>query len=91
MSGGMTREEAFRLAMRACEETWNEKTCKQIRESLEQEPHEDIKAEIQATIDEEKTGKGNINKGVVIGLQMALYTIDKYKAEIEPQESEKQA
>jgi len=32
----MTREEAYRLAMRACEETWNEKTCKQIREALEQ-------------------------------------------------------
>ena len=39
---------------------------------------EDIKAEIQATIDEERTGNGNINKGVVIGLQMALDTIDKY-------------
>lgn len=38
----------------------------------------DIKKEIQATIDEEKTGNGNINKGVVIGLQMALDTIDKY-------------
>ena len=34
----MTIEEAYRLAMRACEETWNEKTCKQIREALEQEP-----------------------------------------------------
>ena len=33
----MTKEEAYRLAMRACEETWNEKTCKQIREVLEQE------------------------------------------------------
>jgi hypothetical protein len=33
----MTREEAYRLAMRACEETWNEKTCKQIKEALEQE------------------------------------------------------
>ena len=32
----MTREEAYRLAMRACEETWNEKTCKQIKEALEQ-------------------------------------------------------
>lgn len=34
----MTREEAFRLAMRACEETWNAKICKQIKEALEQEP-----------------------------------------------------
>jgi rRNA maturation endonuclease Nob1 len=34
----MTREEAYRLAMRACEETWNEKTCKQIKEALEKEP-----------------------------------------------------
>lgn len=32
----MTREEAYRLAMRACEETWNEKTCKQIKDALEQ-------------------------------------------------------
>ena len=32
----MKREEAYRLAMRACEETWNEKTCKQIKEALEQ-------------------------------------------------------
>ena len=36
----MTREEAYRLAIRACEETWNEKTCKQIKEALEQEPYE---------------------------------------------------
>ena len=38
MSEGMTREEAYKLAMRACEETWNEKICKQIKEALEQEP-----------------------------------------------------
>ena len=37
----MTRGEAYRLAMRACEGTWNEKTCKQIREALEQEPCDD--------------------------------------------------
>ena len=37
----MTREEAYRLAMRACEETWNEKTCNQIKEALEQEPCDD--------------------------------------------------
>ena len=34
----MTREEAIELAIRACEETWNEKTCKQIKKALEQEP-----------------------------------------------------
>ena len=34
----MTREEAIKLAIKACEETWNEKTCKQIRKALEQEP-----------------------------------------------------
>lgn len=34
----MTRKEALKLAIRACEETWNEKTCKQIRKALEQEP-----------------------------------------------------
>lgn len=49
---------------------------------LEQEPInkrlEDIKAETRAIIDEERTGNGNINKGVVIGLQMALDTIDKH-------------
>lgn len=42
-----------------------------------------IRAEIQAIVDEERTGNGNINKGVVIGLQMALDTIDRYKAESE--------
>lgn len=40
-----------------------------------------IRAEIQATIDEERIGNGNINKGVVIGLQMSLDTIDKYREE----------
>ena len=34
----MTREKALELAIQACEETWNEKTCKQIRDALEQEP-----------------------------------------------------
>ena len=47
---------------------------------------ENIKAEIRAIIDEERTGNGNINKGVVIGLQMALDTIDRYKAESEDNE-----
>ena len=37
----MTNEEAFKLAMQACKKTWNEKTCKQIKEALEQEPCED--------------------------------------------------
>ena len=37
----MTNEEAFKLAMQACKETWNEKTCKQIKEALEQEPCDD--------------------------------------------------
>lgn len=46
----MTREEAYRLAMRACEETWNEKTCKQIREALEQEPCDDAVSR-QAVLD----------------------------------------
>ena len=32
----MTKEEAFKLVMQACKETWNEKTCKQIKEALEQ-------------------------------------------------------
>ena len=32
----MTKDEAFKLAMQACKETWNEKTCKQIKEALEQ-------------------------------------------------------
>lgn len=37
----MTREEAYRLAIQACRETWNEKTVKQIEEALKQEPCED--------------------------------------------------
>ena len=37
----MTREEAYKLAMQACRETWNEKTVKQIEEALKQEPCED--------------------------------------------------
>lgn len=32
----MTNEEAYRLAMRACEETWNYKTCMQIKYVLKQ-------------------------------------------------------
>ena len=48
----------------------------------------DIRAEIQVTIDEERTGNGNINKGVVIGLQMALDTIDKYKVESEESDAD---
>lgn len=42
-----------------------------------------IRAEIQANIGEEWTGNGNINKGVAIGLQMALDIIDQYKEESE--------
>ena len=34
----MTREEAYRLAIRACEKTWNDKTCKQIKDILKQGP-----------------------------------------------------
>lgn len=34
----MTRTEAYKLAMRACEETWNDKICKQIKDVLEQQP-----------------------------------------------------
>ncbi len=37
----MTREEAYNYAMRACEGTWNSKTCADIRKALEQEPCED--------------------------------------------------
>lgn len=37
----MTREEAYKLVMRACKETWNDKTCEQIKEVLEQQPCED--------------------------------------------------
>ncbi len=36
----MTRE-AIELAIKACKETWNEKTCKKIRDALEQEPSSD--------------------------------------------------
>ena len=37
----MTREEAYDYAMRACESTWNNKVCADIRKALEQEPCED--------------------------------------------------
>lgn len=37
----MTREKAFELAMQACKETWNEKTCAEIIKALEQEPTDD--------------------------------------------------
>lgn len=36
----MTREEANKLIMQACERTWNEKTCKEIFKTLSQEPTE---------------------------------------------------
>lgn len=32
----MIKEKIFKLIMQACKETWNEKTCKQIKEALEQ-------------------------------------------------------
>lgn len=38
----MTNQEAIELAIRACEKTWNEKTCKQIKKALEQEPSVEI-------------------------------------------------
>ncbi len=38
----MTRKESIELAMKACKETWNEKTCKQIKEALEQESSGDL-------------------------------------------------
>lgn len=41
-------------------------------------PLDDVREEIEATIDEEKAGQGNVNKGVVIGLQMTLTIIDKH-------------
>ena len=56
-------------------------TCKEVKEAVEickVDVLEDIKAEIEATIDEEKAGQGNVNKGVVIGLQMTLTIIDKH-------------
>ena len=37
----MTREEANKLIMQACERTWNEKTCKEIFKALSQEPCKD--------------------------------------------------
>ena len=35
--GSMTREEINKLIMQACKNMWNEKVCKEIEESLEQE------------------------------------------------------
>lgn len=53
----MTREEAYKLVMRACEKTWNEKTCKQIKEALEQEPIlNKIRAELHATSEMHEDG-----------------------------------
>ena len=47
----MTKDEAFKLAMQACKKTWNEKTCKQIKEVLEQQPCDAIsRAEAQTEI-----------------------------------------
>ena len=37
----MSREEANKLIMQACERTWNEKTCKEIFKALSQEPCDD--------------------------------------------------
>ena len=68
----MTKEEAYRLAMRACEETWNEKTCKQIKEALEQEPRWIPVSE------SEKLPKRNMACLVAVGkfnlTQMAMYS-----------------
>lgn len=80
---GMKREEAYRLAMRACEETWNEKICKQIREALEQKSVLDkIRAEIEQLRLHKAEYLTNDNK-VCIDSQAVLDIIDKYKAESE--------
>lgn len=43
----MTREEAYDYAMRACDSTWNNKVCADIRKALEQEPLEVEAAKLQ--------------------------------------------
>lgn len=34
---GMTREEAYKMAIKACESVWNDKTCKQIKSALSEQ------------------------------------------------------
>lgn len=84
----MTREEAYRLAMRACEETWNEKTCKQIKEALEQEPKtghcKDCKHFRKLPYHADTLGKCFNHTGF-------CPNGDWYCADFEPQESEEQA
>jgi len=33
----MTREEAYKMAIKACESVWNDKTCKQIKSALSEQ------------------------------------------------------
>lgn len=81
----MTREEAIKLAMKACKETWNEKTCKQIRNALEQEPILDkIRAEIKA-LEYLNIEDGSDGYDKYIEQYEVLKIIDKYKAESEMQ------
>jgi hypothetical protein len=39
----MTREEINKRIMQACKNMWNEKVCKEIEESLEQEPRKGMR------------------------------------------------
>ena len=82
----MTREEAIKLAMKACEETWNEKTCKQIRDALEQEP---ILDKIEPKCDRIHSIASVLPYTAHREIQELLCEImDLCKAESEPQESE---
>ena len=64
----MTREEIYKHIMIACERTWNDKTCREIKQALEQEPCEDAISR-QAVLDLSKfklhNAYGNVIKETV--------------------------
>ena len=89
----MDRERAYNMAITACQIVWNDKTCEQIKDVLYSgwiPVLDKIRAEIESI---ERYGTNN---GHDLWLRTpeeikkdALKIIDKYKAEVEPQESKK--
>ena len=83
----MIKDEAFKLAMQACKETWNEKTCAEIVKALEQEPILDkIREEINGLIKYYPypvVSPYQTNNHAMLMEDEVLQIIDKYMAESE--------
>ena len=93
----MTKEEAYRLAMCACKEMWNEKTCKQIKETLDMairslEAWEIIKDNLSHQVHHNLDVKENFEIGSTSRIECnttasvlsgVIYLIDRYLSVVE--------